>query len=345
MLAAALAAAIALSAVLTAGCGTAAKGSINVFNWGDYIDQTVLTDFQKDTGIRVNYDTYASNEDLYAKLKGGGASYDVIVPSDYMVERMIKENMLDTLDKSAIPNLKNIHQRFTNLSYDPGGAHTVPYMWGTLGILYNTKMVSDPVDSWDILWNPKYKGQIFMYDSERDTIAVALLKLGYPINSTDPAQLEEAKNALIQQKPLVAAYQGDSIKGSMIGNSGALAVVYSGDAVSCIDQNPDLAYAVPKEGSNVWYDALAIPKGAANKAGAARFIDYLCRGDIAARNSQYIGYSTVNQAAMAILPQSLLADPTYWPPDSVFNNCKVYTDLGDAIKDYDKLWTEIMASS
>lgn len=343
--AALFAAAAIFSALAAAGCAGGAKQSINVFNWGDYIDPSALDQFEKETGIHVNYDTYASNEDMYAKIKAGGASYDVIVPSDYMVEKMIKEGMLETLDMGKIPNIKNIHPRFKDLTYDPAGRYSVPYMWGTLGILYNTKMVSDTVDSWNILWDEKYKGQIFMYNSERDAIAVGLLKLGYSINSTDTNELEAAKNALVQQKKLVKAYAGDNIKDSMIGGEGALALVYSGDAVYCINENPDLAYAVPNDGSNVWYDALAIPKGAPNKTGAEKFIDFMCRGDIAAKNSEYIGYSTVNQAAMALLPKSLMDDPTYWPGDAVFNNCKVYNDLGDAIKEYDRLWTEIMASN
>ncbi|NLV88298.1 MAG: spermidine/putrescine ABC transporter substrate-binding protein, partial [Tissierellia bacterium] len=187
-----------------AGCGEK-KPSINVYNWGDYIDESVLEDFEKEYGIKVNYSTFATNEDLYVKLKQGGESFDVIFPSDYMIERMIREGMLAKIDMNNIPNIKNIDEDFMNLDYDPNNEYSVPYMWGTVGIVYNKTMVDDVVDSWDILWNEKYKDQIIMLNSQRDTIAVALLKLGYSLNSRNIDELEEAKAELLKQRPLVWA--------------------------------------------------------------------------------------------------------------------------------------------
>jgi len=333
-------------AVCLSSCaGKSAGVTINVYNWGEYIDQSVLDDFTKDTGIKINYDTYPSNEDLYAKLKSCGVNYDVAVPSDYMVERMIREGMLEKLDINNIPNDKYIDKRFTGVAYDPNGEYSVPYMWGTLGILYNKTMVSDPVDSWNILWDQKYKGQIFMYDSMRDTLGVALKRLGFSLNTTDVTQLESAGQSLIQQKPLVQAYVGDTVRDSMIGNEAALAVVYSGDAMYCMDNNPDLDYVVPKEGSNVWIDAIVIPKGSAHKAEAEQFIDYLCRPDVCQKNVEYIGYSTVNSETFKLLPDDLKNDPTFWPSDDTYNRCEIYSDLGDFTKEYDRVWTEVLAAS
>ena len=232
-----LAAAI-LSVSLLTGCG--GGRSINVYNWGDYIDEDILAMFEKETGIRVNYDTFASNEAMYTKLKSGGASYDIAIPSDYMIEKMINEDMLERINFDNVPNIKNIHSRFKGLIYDPSGEYSVPYMWGTLGILYNTAMVDEPVQSWDILWNPLYANRIFMYNSQRDSLAVSLKRLGYSINTKNLNELNAAVEQLKLQKPLVRAYAGDSIKDSMIGNEGALALVYSGDAIYAIEDNPDL---------------------------------------------------------------------------------------------------------
>lgn len=330
-----------LFASLLAGCS--GGRSINVYNWGDYIDEEVLALFEEETGIRVNYDTYASNEAMYTKLKSGGASYDIAIPSDYMIEKMIREGMLEKIDWGNVPNAKNTHNRFRSLSYDPADEYSVPYMWGTLGILYNTALVDEPVESWNILWTPAYEDRIFMYNSQRDSLAVSLLRLGYSINTQNIDELNAAVRELILQKPLVRAYAGDSIKDSMVGNEGALAVVYSGDAMYAIEDNSDLDYIVPIEGSNVFYDAIVIPKGAKNKADAEKFIDFLCRPDIAAMNTEYIGYSTTNEAALALIDPEIAEDPIYWPDDEVFNRCEPFHDLGDFIKEYDRAWTEVLA--
>lgn len=342
-----LIAAVMILSVLTTGCtpaGETAAVTINVFNWGDYIGEEVLASFTEATGIQVNYDTYATNEDMYTKIKNGGSEYDVLFPSDYMIEKMINEDMLEKLDWNNIPNSKHIDTRFRNLPYDSAEEYSVPYMWGTLGILYNTTMVDDEIDSWDILWDEKYSKSIFMYDSLRDSIGIALKRLGYSLNTKNADELNAAKESLIAQKPIVRAYMGDSVKHSMIGREAAMALVYSGDALFCMEENDELDYVVPTEGSNVWYDAMVIPKGAKHKKEAEMFINFLCEPDIALQNTEYIGYSTVNAAAFALLPEEVQNDPIYWTPDEIFYKCETFLDLGDFIDEYNKAWTEILAS-
>lgn len=337
--------------VVLTGCGKnnttndTKTSSINFFNWGDYIDPAIISDFTKETGIKVISDFYSSNEIMYTKLKSGGASYDVVIPSDYMIEKMIKEDMLEKIDMNNIPTFSNIDERFISRDFDKNNEYSVPYMWGTFGILYNKTLVSETVDSFDILWDPKYTGQIFMYESVRDTIGVALKKLGYSLNTTNPDELAEAKKILIEQKPLVQAYIGDTVKEKMIQAEGALAIVYSGDAMYSQNNNPDLEYAVPKEGSNGWYDAMVIPKDSKNKKEAEIFINYMNKPEIAARNSEYIGYSTANKAAVLLLPDELKNNPIYWPDDEIFSRCEIYKDLGEDIKLYDRTWTEILSAN
>ena len=237
--------------VFAVGCSDD-RPVINVYNWGDYIDTDVIKEFEDEFGIKVNYSMYETNEDMYIKLKQGGSSYDVVIPSDYMIEKMIREDMLLKLNIDNIPNIVKVNEDLLSPDYDPTNEYSVPYMWGTVGILYNTTMVETPLDSWDILWDEKYDDQIIMLNSQRDSLAVALKRLGYSMNTRDVGELEEARDELILQKPLVYAYLGDQVKDTMIAGEAALAVVYSGDAVYMIRENPDLAYAFPKEGTNLW---------------------------------------------------------------------------------------------
>ncbi|MDR0198070.1 MAG: spermidine/putrescine ABC transporter substrate-binding protein [Oscillospiraceae bacterium] len=333
---------LAATATLASSCGSGPV--INVYNWGDYIDDSVLKAFTEETGIRVNYSTYARNEEMYEKVKRGNSGYDIVVPSDFMASKMIKEGLLEKLDFSAIPNFSNIDGRFTSLSYDPSDEYSVPYMWGTTGILYNTTMVDETVDSWDILWDARYSGQIFMYESMRDIFAVAQKRLGFSINDTDINNLNAAKMSLSEQKPLVQAYLDESIKDKMIGREGALAAVFSGDAFYCIEENDELAYIVPKEGSNVWYDVLVIPKGSKRKQEAQQFIDYMCRPDVALKNTLYVGYSTPNKEAYKLLDEDWQGSDVYWPDDDVLDRCEVMVDLGAFTQEYDRAWTEVLAS-
>ena len=274
--------------------------TISVYNWGDYIDADVIDIFEAETGIKVIYETYETNEDMYAKIAMGGSSYDVIVPSDYMIERMIREELLQPINWNNVPNVKNIDPRFTHESYDPDFAYSVPYTWGTMGLLYNTETVLEAPDSWDILLDEEYKMDMFMLNAPRDTTAIALVMAGHELNSTDPADLADAKKLLIDQKPLVLAYVVDEVKDKMIAGEASVALVWSGDATYCMSESDELNYVVPKEGSNIFYDSLCIPRNARNVSGAEKFIDFMCRADIAAMNYDYVGYAIPNTAAIEL---------------------------------------------
>ncbi|MDR1627095.1 MAG: spermidine/putrescine ABC transporter substrate-binding protein, partial [Spirochaetia bacterium] len=308
---------------------------------GDYIDETVLADFEAQTGIAVNYETFATNEDMYIKVKQGGTRYDVIVPSDYMIARLIAEGMLEKIDAGKIPTYANIGKRYLGLGFDPTNEYSVPYMWGTFGILYNAKMVDEPVESWSIMWNPKYKKQILMMDSVRDSLAVAFLLLGYSLNTTDRAELEAAGKLLAEQKPLVLAYVGDNGKDMMAQEEAALAMSWSGDAVAVREQNPDLHYVIPKEGTNLWVDSMVIPKNSEHKKEALLFIDFMNRPEIAKKNVEYIGYATPNMAAYGLLDEETRSDPAAYPPDEALARWDVFVDIGEANAEYNRVWTEI----
>ena len=330
----------ALLALTLTGCGEK-KTSITVFNCFDYIDEDVLKMFEEETGIKVNYVCFTTLEEMYAKLEKGSGAYDVLVPSDYMIERLIKEDMLAELDKSAMPNTANLIDWCATPSYDPEGKYSVAYMWGTVGILYNTTMVEEPVTSWGILWDEKYAGQIWMYDSVRDSIGITLKYLGYDLNTRSEAEIAEARDLLIAQKPLRKGFGTDNMRASMINGKAAMAVIYSGDAFVCMDENEDLAYAVPEEGSNVWFDNVVIPKSAKNIEAAHAFINFLNDGAIAARNTEYIYYSTPNQAAMDRLDEYFTENETYNPPKEVLDRCTVFHDLGEFVSVYNEAWSKI----
>lgn len=325
--------------------GTISGEKVVVYNWGDYIDPEVLTMFEEETGIDVVYEEYETNEIMYPKVQSGAIAYDVVCPSDYMVQRMIENDLLAEINYNNIPNLKYIDDIYMEMSkqYDPENKYSVPYLWGTVGILYNKKMVDEPVDSWSILWDEKYTDSILMQDSVRDAFAVALKSLGYSLNSTDLDELEAAKQLLIEQKPLVQAYVIDQVRDKMIGNEAALGVIYSGEALYCQKENPDLEYVIPKEGSNLWIDALVIPKNAQNKKNAEAFINYLCRPDIAKMNFDYITYSIPNSAGRELIEDASMRESNIAFPDiSQLKNCETFNFLGDENEIiYNKLWREI----
>lgn len=327
--------------LMLSGCGQSNRVTLKVYNWGDYIDKSIITDFEKEYDIKVIYKTFATNEDMYVSLKSSGDTYDVAIPSEYMISRMINEDMLHKIDLNNIPNYKYIDDKFKNLPFDPNNEYSVPYMWGTLGIIYNKAMVDDPVDSWEILWNGKYAKQILMLDSQRDSIGITLKMLGYSVNSKNIDELEEAKQKLMDQKPLVLAYVGDEVKDKMIGGEAALAVVWSGDAVAMKRDNPDLEYVIPKEGSNLWFDSAVIPKNSKQPKEAEMFINYLCETDIAFRNTDYIGYSTPQVEAKKMVDPELLNDPAAYPSDEEIEDCEVFEDLSSTLEVYDRIWTEI----
>ena len=327
---------------LTSCSGAGKQEVVYVYNWGDYIDEATLEAFEAETGIIVKYSEFDSNEAMYAKIKSSPGSYDVAVPSDYMIERMVSEDMLEKIDLNNVPNAEYVDAKLKNHSYDPNNEYSVTYMWGTLGIIYNKTMVDESlVDSWDILWNPDYAKRIYMYNSQRDSMTVALKKLGHSVNTRSEAELEAAKKLLIDQKPLVHAYLTDEIKSKLINNEGALGVTYSGDAVFCTGLNEDVAFAIPKEGSNYWFDGMVIPKRAQNKENAEKFIDFMCRPEIAALNSEYTGYTTANKEALQYMPEEITSDPAFWPTDEELARCELFLDLGDFKTVYDRIWNEI----
>lgn len=332
---------VTLSLVLT-GCGQE-KPTLYVYNWGDYIDEDVLGEFEKEFNMKVVYDTYSTNEDMYVKIKSGGSSYDVIFPSEYMLTRMLEEDMLEKIDLNKIPNHKHLDKRLMGTKYDPNNEYSLPYLWGTLGILYNTTMVDEEIDSWDVLWDPKYSKEILMLDSQRDSIGAALLRLGYSINTSDLGELAEAGELLKQQKPLVLAYVVDEGKDKMVAGEAVLALTWSGEAMYAIGENEDLAYVIPKEGTNIWFDVMAIPKGSKNLEGAMQFMDFLNRPEIALRNTEYVGYSTPNLAARAMLPEEVRNDRQAYPNDEDIDDAEFFIHLGDTLRHYDRVWTEVKA--
>lgn len=317
---------------------------LTVFNCFDYIDPTVIDLFEQETGAKVDYVNYTTNEEMYTKLEAGAASYDVIFPSDYMIERLIKEDRLETLNLDNIPNREGLIEWLKSTDYDPDGAYSVPYMWGTFGILYNTEMVGGEIDSWDALFSEEYAGKVYMMNSQRDTIGLALKKLGYSMNTREEAELEAAKDLLIEQKKngIPSGYMLDETKDKMVGNEAALAVVYSGDALYAMKKNDKLNYVVPKEGSNVWVDGMCIPKGSANKECAEAFINFMCREDIAAMNMDYITYSTPIQAVADGLEQTdARAYAVMNPAQEVVDRCEFFHDITDAMELYEQVWMEI----
>ena len=319
-----------------------------VYNWGEYIDPEVLTIFEKETGIDVIYEEFETNEILYPKISSGAIAYDVICPSDYMIQRMIENDLLSEINFDNIPNIKNIGEQYMEQSkqFDPENKYSVPYCWGTVGILYNKTMVDEPVDSWSILWNPKYKDSILMQDSVRDAFGAALKYLGYSLNSTDLDELNEAKNLLIEQKPLVQAYVIDQVRDKMIGNEAALGVIYSGEAIYTQKENPNLEYVIPKEGSNIWIDSWVIPKNAEHKENAEKFINFLCRPDIALKNFEYITYSTPNEAARELIEDESIRNSEIAFPDlSRYDNLETFQYLGtEADQVYGDLWNKVKSS-
>ncbi len=329
---------------LFAGCGkNTDRVTINVYNWGDYIDEDTIRDFEKIYNIRVNYDQFATNEEMYVKIKSGSSKYDVLFPSDYMIERMIEEDLLHKIDLNNIPNYKYIESHFKNLDFDPNNEYSVPYFWGTMGILYNKTMVDEEVDSWKILWDEKYQDEIFMLDSQRDSIGITLKMLGYSLNTIDEDELEKAKEALIEQRPLVLAYVIDEVTDKMVAGEGALAVVWSGDAVAAMRQNPDLDYVIPKEGSNLWFDSMVIPKNSEHKEEAELFINYMCETDVAYRNADYVGYSTPHIEARKKLDPKIRDSEVAYPDMESLDNCEIFHHLGKDLKLYDRIWTDITA--
>lgn len=323
--------------------------TINVYNWGEYISNgvdgslDVNAEFTRRTGIEVNYTTFESNENLYAKLVSGGANYDVIIPSDYMISKLIQEGLLQKLDFQNIPNMEYIDDTFLNPVYDPTNEYSVPYTWGVVGIFYNKNHVHEEVDSWDILWDEQYSGKILMFDNPRDAFGIAQKKLGFSFNSTDSAEWEQAAMLLKQQKPLVQAYVMDQIFDKMASGEAWVAPYYAGDAVTLVESNPDIGFAIPtKHGTNFFVDAACIPTTARNKAAAEEYINFLCDPEVAAANVEYIGYSTPSSEAKALLPEEVVNDSNHYPPVEILEQAETFAVLPeDTNLLLDTLWAEV----
>ncbi len=329
--------------------------SINVYNWGEYISTgaeagtlDVNSEFTKLTGIKVNYTNYATNEELYAKLKGGGASYDVIIPSDYMISKMIKENMVQPLDFENIPNFKYIMDNFRNMAYDPENSYSVPYTWGTVGIIYDKTMIDLPKDEidWDLLWNKDYSDQILMFDNPRDAFAIAEIMQGYSINTEDSDELADAARKLTEQKNVVQGYVMDEIFDKMGAGDALIAPYYAGDALTILDENEDLGFVIPKSGTNLFIDAMCIPADAKQKEAAEMYINFMCEPDIAYANIDYICYSTPHQAAYDMLDEDVKNNPVSYPDqDFISEHTTVFVNLSDkANKQMQDLWTEMKSA-
>ena len=344
---------LSLAVLPLTACGSASSsgsnGEVVVYNWGEYIDPDTISMFEEETGIKVIYDEFETNEIMFPKIEAGASKYDVVCPSDYMIKKMIENDLLAEINYDNVPNAKaNIGQQYWDMSkeFDPENKYSVPYCWGTVGILYNKTMVDGPVDSWSILWDEKYADNILMQDSVRDAFMVALKLNGYSMNSVNPEELNAAKESLIAQKPLVQAYVIDQVRDKMIGNEAAIGVIYSGEAIFTQRENPDLEYVIPKEGTNVWIDSWVITKNAPNKENAEKFIDFMCRPDIALKNFEYITYSTPIDAARELIEdEDIRNSKIAFPTLSDYSNLETFTYLGeDADALYNELWKEVKSS-
>lgn len=309
------------------------KGStdtITVYNWGEYIDPELIKQFTEETGIKVVYETFDSNEAMMTKIQQGGSAYDIAVPSEYMVEMMKEEELLIPLDRSKLPNLQNIDPYYLDLPFDPSNEYTVPYFWGTVGVVFNPNLIDDLLtfDSWDDLWDPALSGKVFLVDGSREVMGMGLNSLGESLNSKDEALLRKATDKLIHLSPNIKAIIGDEITPLMINNEASVALTWSGQAADMMWENEDLDFAIPKEGSNLWFDNLVIPKTAANVDGAHAFINFMLDAEVAAQNADYVGYATPNAAAMELMDPEVIADERFYPNEELKDKLEVYENLG-----------------
>lgn len=333
-----------LLALLVSAVPASAEGVVNVYNWEDYIDPAVITMFEQETGIKVNYMCFTTVEDMIVQVEANPGAFDVCFPSDYIIERMIKKDMLAEINFDNVPGASQTIEYLKAPAYDPEGKFSVPYMWGTVGILYNKTMIPEPEQSWAILWDKQYQKNVFMLDSIRDSMGVTLKSLGFSMNTQEIPAIMAAKQKLIDQKKsgVVKAYQVDETKDKMVAGEAALALMWSGDAMYAIDLNEELDYFVPAEGSNVWVDGAVIPKTAKNKENAEKFIDFLCRPEIAKMNVEYICYSTPNQGAIELLGEDYTGNHVQNPDPAVLEKCEFFNDIDENfLSIYEAMWMEV----
>lgn len=336
----------AVALAMTAGCSSDEGETLYVYTWGDYIDPATVEAFEDETGIRVVLDEFDTNESMYPRVAAGAVHYDVICPSDYMIQKMIENDLLRPLDFSLLPNAKKyIGAEFfaQSKTFDPENKYSVPYCWGTVGIMYNREIVTEKPDSWAVVFDEKYKNEILMQDSARDAFMVPLKLAGRSLNTTDEAELVAARDMLIAQKQLVQAYVIDEAKDKLVSGEAALGVVFSGEALLMMTENPSLDFVVPKEGTNFWIDSWVIPKDSENAENAHKFIDFMCRPQTAVTNFDYLGYSTPNTAVRELEEnEDYKNSPVAFPPPEIFAGQETYRYLGeDADRIYNDLWIRV----
>jgi spermidine/putrescine-binding protein len=344
---------ISLAFLAAAGCGTAGgegelAKELHLYNWSEYIDPQIFDDFEAEFGVKVIEDTFASNEELLAKLQAGATGYDLIIPSDYMVEIMIDQGLLAPLDKDNIPNISNLDPFFTDPPFDPGMAYCVPYQWGTTGIGYNSDVFEEPPDSWAYLFDPdvasQYAGQMSMLNDSREAIGAALKYLGYSLNSTDEAQLMEARELLIQQKPWVYAYDSDQFEDLLSADETVLGHGWSGDFFAAAVEDERIWYTIPMEGAVIWVDNMCVPASSQNQYTAEVFIDYLLRPEVGATITNFTWFASPNAAAEEFIDAEILEEPAIYPPEEVFDRLEWIKDVGEATPLYERIWTEVKAA-
>lgn len=332
-----------LALALAGGCGKPAGRTVHFYSWDSYDDPAVFAEFEKRTGIKVVTDFFASNEELLAKLMAGQGGYDVIVPSDYMVEIMARQGLLAEIPRAAVPNAAQLDPRFLDLPFDKGNRFSMPYMWGMTGIAYDSDVVKPAPDSWAALWDPRWKGRIAMLNDQREVFAMALQSLRLPANSKDPVHLAAAQKRLAEQRPLVKAYQSENQKGLLIAGEVVMAQAWSSDLNLAAAEKPSLRFVLPKEGGFIWMDNLCIPKGAADPEAAKALVDFLLSPEVAVKlHAKLRGGSPIKDAARR-LPEELRGNPTIVPDAAMMKRAVWLEDLGEAAALYDRLWTELKA--
>lgn len=324
-----------LTFVLNTQQGYSGGNTLTVYNWGDYIDPDLITKFQQETGIKIIYQTFDSNEAMLTKIAHGGTTFDVAIPSDYAINKMKEQGLLIPLDHSKLPNLEYIDPRFLDLSFDESNEYSIPYFWGTLGIIYNPEILEDmEFTSWDHLWDKRLKNEILLMDSAREVIGMGLDSLGYSLNDTDTRHLQEAKRKLDKLTPNIKAIVGDEVKMLLANEEAAIGVVWSGDASEIIGENDKLDYVIPDEGTNLWFDNMVIPTTAKNVEGAHLFMNFMLDPENAAQNTEYVGYSTPNKKALEYLPDEIIGDVRFYPGPDITDKFELYENLGKKMTAY-----------
>lgn len=332
--------------IFFAGCSKDPSKEISFFNYGENIDEETVKEFEKEYGIKVNIETFDDMETMYQKVSAGGVNYDVILVSDALMPRMIDKNLIQEINKESIPNLSQMDEQYLNLTIDPENKYSVPYMFGTVGLIYNKDVVKEEVDSWDILWNEEYKDRIFMFDTYRDTIGAALKKLGYSLNTENPQEVEEAKQLLLEQRGLVNPVYGVDNGTLMIpAGESDINMIWSGEGLNLQDEYPNLVYVVPEEGANFWIDSLCIPANAKNVEGAEKFINFVSDKESALRIADEIGYTTPNKEARLEQPEEVRNNPNAYMPKEIMDRCEIYKDFSSDVKKmYDDAWIRIKSN-